>query len=175
MKTAYKPHIISPFQVKRKNEYDVRVASHPVQELINSMIGTYNLSASFEEDRLTLETFQNIPGLVAFLCTLKKGNEIIALGRGTAVISKINRFAEKLIKTAFHSSLVDAIVKSKMMDINIYSSTQTYDEPITERQKSYLLELIQNVDDDEERERLMSQIDDLTKEEASNAIQSLAK
>ena len=88
---------------------------------------------------------------------------------------RFKELAEKLIKTAFHSSLVDAIVKSKMMDINIYSSTQTYDEPITERQKSYLLELIQNVDDDEERERLMSQIDGLTKEEASNAIQSLAK
>ncbi|MFZ2522744.1 MAG: hypothetical protein WAX44_02780 [Minisyncoccia bacterium] len=188
MKTLYKPtHIVSPFQVAKKKGYDVQDKNHPVQDEIRKIIGTYDLSATFEEDTQTLEMFRHIPGLVAFSCTLKHGAEVIGYGRGTAVLSRMNRFVERAIRTAFNGSLVDAVVKStKMLDAlrlepgkerTSYITEEIYEnEPITDRQKSYLLELVfQNIEDEDERNRWSSQIDEMTKSEASNAIQVFAK
>jgi hypothetical protein len=51
-----------------------------------------------------------------------------------------------------------------------------YEEGITDRQKSYLAELIQSkVQDEDEKERWMSQMSELSKEDASQAIASFVR
>ena len=62
----------------------------------------------------------------------------------------------------------------------IYKELDRYDssggDGITDKQKSYLLQLIQsNVADEDDREQQISQLDELTRDEASEAIQSFKK
>ena len=103
----------------------------------------------------------------------------------------------RTINYAFNASLVDAVVRStKILDVFrpdatphpwngpstdrpvAYDVKDVYDtvDSITDKQKSYLLQLIQtNVADEDDRENLVAQIDEYTKEEASQAIKRFAK
>lgn len=191
MNTTYKTRVPSPFQVTRKPSYQKDVAkTDTVQEEVNKLLGTYQFSATFEQDTQTATTLKHIPGLIAFICTLKKGDKVIGQGRGTTVINQTNRFIVRTINFAFNSAIIDAVVRStKILDVfrpdvvphpwngpNI-DTPESYSsgENITDKQKSYLLQLIQtNVDDEDERENLVAQIDEYTKEEASQAIKRFA-
>lgn len=190
MNTTYKRRIPSPFQVMQNRAFDVQDKKHPVREEVKKSVGTYNLTAIFEEDAQTLALFKHVPGLIAFICTLKRDNEIIGQGRGTAVLSKVNRFIERTTRIAFNASLIDAVVRStKALDvlqtdlsdkkedtIPVKSVYQTSDVPASDKQKSYLLQLIEtNVTNENERNEWEGKIDNLTKDEASEAIQTFKK
>jgi hypothetical protein len=187
MNTAYKTRVPSPFQVARKPYYQKELPKDTVQGEINKLLGTYQFSATFEEDTQTATTLKHIPGIIAFVCTIKKGDQIIGQGRGTSVINQNNRFIVRTIGYAFNASIVDAIVRStKILDIfrpdakpHSWGGADTAEDSfvgITDKQKSYLTELIQSkVTDEDEREGWMSQLGELTKEEASQAIQRFAK
>lgn len=129
---------------------------------------------------------KHVEGLVAFLCSIKKDGALIGQGRGSAVLNPQNRFMHRAIRAAFNSSIVDATVKATKVFDTLAASIQVakaglelesgVSEGITDRQKSYLLELIQTrVADKEDREQWMSQIDGLSKEDASLAIQQFNK
>ena len=116
MKTIYEPKYISPFQIMERKMLNTQSKGHPVAEEVQKSVGTYELSATFEEDSQTLQTLKHVPGLIAFICTLKKGTQIIGQGRGMAVLNKVNRFIERTVRAAFNASLVDAVVRSKLLD-----------------------------------------------------------
>lgn len=98
--------------------FDVQDARHPVRNEISNSIGEYSFKAVFEEDIQTINLFKHIPGLIAFICTLKRDAEIIGQGRGTAVLSKVNRYVDRTVRIAFNSALIDAVVRStKGMDV----------------------------------------------------------
>lgn len=190
-----RPYITSPspYQQNRKVAFDVSGKTHPVHEEIQKLLGSYNLAITFEEDTQTIGMFKHIPGIVSFLCTIKKGDQVIGQGRGTAVISRMNKYIERTVHTAFNASLIDGIVRAtKVLDaLQPDAISQPYDtgaeesypvkgsyefDMITDKQKSYLLQLIYtNVMDGDERERQAANVDQLTREEASDAIQSLKK
>lgn len=181
MKTIYKPQqIVSPFQ------------NHPVRAEINKNLGTYELTATFQEDTHTLQTLKGIPGVIAFLCILKHGNQVLSEGRGMAVLNKINKYFERGISAAKGASLLDAVAKAmKILDFlpiglkspekveigDAYKSNAfDAEEPATNKQKSYLRELIHiNVEDEREREMRISELEELTKSEASTAIAEYAR
>jgi|GEM_PF-1061241 len=200
MNTQSKSFIPSPFQVKRRTPTSFNPdlsKKQPVREEIAKNIGTFNFTATIEEDTQTLGVMNHIPGIVAFICTLKRGNMIIAQGRGSAVINRMNKYFERIVSTACNASLIDALIRSVKIDafhtdMNMNTAQimrQTpgsptyavqepnmYEEGITDRQKSYLTELIQtNVQDADEKERWMSQMSEFTKEEASQAIASFVR
>lgn len=182
MNTIYKNRPISPVQVMKYKSMDPSDKRHPLREEIRKCIGTHDITAEFTEDTETIGVFKHILGLVAFVCTLKKGGKIIGQGRGTAVLSNMNRYIERTVHTAFNSSLIDAIVRStKMLDAfhpraNAQQDRGVAFDLITDRQQSYLLELIQTgIADEEERSRWEAQISGLTKDEASEAIQSFRR
>ncbi|MEK7606273.1 MAG: hypothetical protein AAB458_01615 [Patescibacteria group bacterium] len=187
MNTTYKPRIPSPFQVTRKPYYQKEMPQDTVRGEITKLLGTYQFSATFEEDTQTAATLKHIPGIIAFVCTIKKGDQVIGQGRGTSVINQNNRFIVRTIGYAFNASIVDAIVRStKILDIfrpdakpHSWGGADTPEDSfvgITDKQKSYLTELIQsNVADEDEREGWLSQLSELTKDEASQAIQRFAK
>lgn len=192
MNTAYRTRIASPFRVARKPQFPPIEKTDTLRNEVGKLLGTYQFSATFEVDNQTTETLKHIPGLVAFLCTLRLGDRVIGQGRGTTAINQINKFIVRNICFAFNGSLVDAIVRStKILDVfrpdniphpwtsaNAVKPTgvEQYDSDsggITDKQKSYLLQLIQtNVADEDDREQQISQLDEMSRDEASEAIQS---
>ena len=191
MKTAYKPSIISPYQTMQKKTFDTRDKKHPAREEIERCVGTYNLTAVIEEDIQT-QAIMKIPGLISFLCTLLKDGRVIAQGYGSSILSSTNKFFQRAVSSAFNSSLADATIRAtKVLDTfrnpDKSAISTALDEAyeaksrnefigITEKQKNYLFELIQtNVTEEEERRRWESQIDQLSKDEASEAIQSFKR
>lgn len=185
MNTATQNHrIASPYQIK-KDVFNVNNKNHPVHEEVQKCLGSYDLAITFEEDADTIRMFENIPGLVAFLCTVRKGDKIIGQGRGSAVLNRMNRFVERTVRTAFNASVVDAIIRSTKIldamhpdaDTALQNMATGYElEGITEKQRSYLTELVHlNVTNEDERTQWESQMDQFTKEEASRAIQAFKK
>jgi hypothetical protein len=162
-------------------------AKHPIREEIEKHLGVYDITATFEEDIQTSSVF-NHPGLIAYLCTLKIGQKVIGQGRGMSVLSQSNRYIANSAKFAFSSALTDACVRAGKFP-NAF--VQGNDEPVpsfglgsdaysasvyqaTDKQKSYLKELIDmKVDDEEEKNALHSNLDTMSKEEASELIQQL--
>lgn len=197
MNTAYKNRIASPYQVAKKHPFDISSPKHPVRAEIMKHVGTYDLTATFKEDTATTSMFKHIPGLIAFVCTIEQSGKIIGIGRSNAVISETSKYFDRVIQTAWSYSLIDAVSKmTRTVDtLRTNPSKQSYDyekeamiddaykardsrgvEMITEKQKSYLLELIHtNITREDERARRESEITEFTKEEASRAIQSFQK
>jgi hypothetical protein len=184
--TINKSRIASPFQQIKQDA--AAMTNKNVRDEMQRCIGTYNLSAVFEEDTQTVGTFKHIPGIVALLCTIKQGDKVLGQGRGVSLISKVNKYIDKTVKASFNSALIDGIVKSTKFLDALYpdASAESQDmgvafkqaygfDVITDKQKSYLLSLIQNIDDEEERNRWESQVDGLTKEDANDAIKAFKR
>lgn len=177
-------HRVSPYQVRYNKSASVQAKPHPVREEVQKSVGTFTLTATVEEDTHTLNMFKHVQGLVAFLCTIKKDNTIIGQGRGFTVVGKMNRYIERTVHAAFNSSLVDAIIKSTKLP-NSFSEhipqlAETKEEyvsdGITDKQRMYLEELIHlNIDDEEMRSGYLSQMSELSKQEASKMIESFRR
>lgn len=123
MNTNYKNGIPSPFQSPQHSR-------GPATEEITRSIGTYTLTATVAEDTETLSIFKHVPGLIAFICTLKKGNDVIGIGRGTATLNRMSKYVDRAVCYAFNASLIDAMVRStKTLDaiyLNSTSQRETY-------------------------------------------------
>lgn len=160
----------------------MRGEEHPAREAIQQCLGNHTLTAVIEEDMTTLATMKHIDGLVAFLCTLTKDGKVISQGHGSVVLGPNNRFIQRAIASAFNSALADAVIRATKVLDTFRGKTEGEDsyndvsEPATEKQRDYLRQLIYtNVDNDDERERWESQLTELTKSEASKAIENFKK
>ena len=191
MKTEDRQPILSPLQIMNARALDTQNVKHPVQEEIQKSLGTYSFTATISQDTQTLEKFRHVPGIISFICVLKRGSEVIGEGRGVGVLSKINKYLERTVRYTANASFLDAVTRSiKMIDfvnpvIDQEQGVNTVTErinkvevaeniiPITDSQKKYLSGLIQSkVKDKEEVYRWRNRMDRLTKAEASRAIQS---
>src|SRR3989344_6564131 len=173
MNTTYKSSVISPFQVKKPG-FNISDKEHPVQSEIRKNVGTITLTVEFTEDKQTLESFRHIPGLIAFTCAIKKGSELIGIGHGTSVVSRINKYLERTVRSAFTASLIDAVIRStKILDVIYLNNNQQNSsdiEPATDKQLKYLSELLQSTGASEKE---CKQINNLSKDEASERINFL--
>jgi len=198
-KSVRSQSIPSPFQSMRRNTasaFDIQDKKNPVRKELLKTIGSYNFTAEIREDLQAISLFKR-KGLIAFVCDLKRDNgvsgfELCGQGRGVAIVDYSNRYFVKAIQAAASAALVDSVVKStKLLSIGMevttpdkavpesdigeaYQSTEKDGfEPATEKQRDYLQQLIQiNVEDDAEKDRLISQIEELSREEASTSIQA---
>ncbi|HWO07797.1 MAG TPA: hypothetical protein VNM40_04445 [Candidatus Paceibacterota bacterium] len=188
MKTSYsyRPRVarrFNPVQTLRVQATDTKNPKHPAREEIAKCVGTHNLTAVVEEDMQTLTALRHVEGLVAFIVTLTKDGKAIAQGRGSAVLNPMNRFISRTVASAFNSAMADAAIRAtRVLDTlrnkpegdaieEAYKAVAS--EPATEKQKSYLRELVQiNMTDEDERERVLASIDEVTKSEASRMIES---
>ncbi len=188
--TTYKNRIPSPFLASKKPYTPANVSdSDTVREEVKKLLGTHQFTATFEEDAQTATALKHIPGIVAFLCTIKKGDKIIGQGRGTTAINQVNRFIVRTINYAWNASLVDAVVRStKILDIfrpdtaphpwanNQPQKQDDYagDTPITAKQKELLTSLIyQHVGNEDEQERRLQEAESLSKDDAGEMISNL--
>jgi len=161
------------------NTYTKSERMNPIQEEMAKNVGTYNITAIIEEDKETLATLKNVPGLIAFLCTLKIGNEVISVGRGSATINQMNKFVSRGVRYSFGNSLVDAVVRGiKNMDALYFKTIhqpetkikeefdlERRDEPAfygdedmpqfaTDKQKKFLVQLLEKCNDSTKKDYL---------------------
>lgn len=152
---------------------------NPIQEEVRKNVGVYNITAIIEEDKETLTTLKNVPGLVAFICTLKIGNEVISVGRGSSTINQMNKYVSRGVRYSFGNSLVDAVVRGiKNMDALYFKTVhqpeskikeepdlERRDEPAfygdedmpqiaTEKQRKFLVQLLDKCNDSTKKEYL---------------------
>lgn len=179
--TTYKTNPTSSYKpaVTPKNDLRSLVSSE-----VSKLLGTYHFTATFEEDIQTTNTFNGIPGLTAFICTLKHGDVVIGQGRGTGVINQVNRFVIRTIGFAYNASFIDAVVRAtKLQDVfrtdddaHPWAEVLETEDIATPKQIDYLRQLIHlNIDNEDELSRLDSQLSGLTKQEASQMIESFRR
>jgi hypothetical protein len=192
MTTEYHKSISSPYQSTRKTAPNIS-SKHPSKEDMAKYLGRFEFSADFEVDTSTINTFSSIDNLIAIVCTLKrktKSGDYVVIGQGRAMnsLGQNNRYIEKAIRSVWNYSFLDSASKagrildafdspadSKVVTSGGYTGNDFgKPEMITEKQKSFLLELVNTSStiDEDERDRWSSQVDDLTKDEASEAIKS---
>ena len=176
------------YPVKVNSRQDITSDTHPVRQAILSCLGSYKLEAVVEEDLQAKSAMKGQQGLVAFVATLLKDGRVIAQGHGSSIINKTNKWMDRAISGALNGALADAFIRAKLLNTfqsspevqskidEAYRTKANTEEPITERQKSYLTELVHiNVPDEAERQRWESEMVEFTKDEASMAIQSFTK
>lgn len=206
MNTSYQPRpvapTLSPYQRMRVDALDVHREEHPVQREIKRLVGSYPLTIEVTEDNDTLRIMQHIPGMIAFLCSVKKDGQIIGQGRGSSVIGRMSKFVEKTVRVSFNAAIIAGVMHAtRALDIlaDPYVSNMGIEEDvspsvsdrapsysreqypvreyapvgITEKQKVFLLGLIRKIRDKDEQEHWMSQIDGMSRDVASDAIKSL--
>ena len=195
MNTNYKTHPIrSPFQqhpvkVAHERAMNMQDAENPVRQMLQKLCQPrYSLSATFSPDTIAMATLKT-PGLVAVKCDLSLDGKPIGIGHGTTVISRINKGLDRALYGCLNGSLMSAINSGcKTLDVMRLEGLQEQlgeayraivseeAQPATEKQQSYLRELILlNVEDDTERQNMINQLCELTKREASEQIQMLAR
>ncbi|MFA5932241.1 MAG: hypothetical protein WC793_02590 [Candidatus Paceibacterota bacterium] len=172
---------------------------NPIQEEIAKNVGTYNLTAIIEEDKETVSKLKNIPNLICFLCTLKIGNEIIGVGRGSANLNRMNRGIERGVRYSFGNSIVDAVVRGiKNLDALYFKTTNQPETKIqnevdlegrdkqsffndedmpqeaTDKQRNFLTKLVEKCDEEDKEEYLDALASPyLSKFQCSELIQKL--
>lgn len=184
--TTFK-RIVSPYQINKG-----KVIEHPAEKEIKDSLGEITLTASFSEDKHTLDMLKEVPGLVAFLCVLKKGSQILSEGRSLAVISgRTNRWIQKSVSICKNQSLLDAVSKSTRIlealqpdnrpkeNAIIDEAYQTFDQndelKPSEKQISYFKYLVTTlVEDESEREQWLGSIPQMNRSDMAEAISEFA-
>ncbi len=195
MNTAYRSRL-SPYQLKpqhpielmRQKAADTQDEEHPARKEIERVIGNYQLVATIEEDKQTLETLGHIPGLIAFICNVKRDGELIGTGRGSAVLNGMSKFIVRAVRFAANSSVLNAIAQStKAIDsmVSPHTNELGIEEPgqdsvmaegITDKQRSFLTTLVRkNVHDESTLTWWANQIETMDSKQASDAIKSFVK
>lgn len=173
-RTTTKPRLQGNYATTESSQPE----SHPIKAEIAKNLGSFTFTATFEEDQEALTAFKN-PGLIAYRCILATPDgRTLGIGHGLNVLSQQNRYLSKSVKWAHSGALIAAVTNAvKFPDL---SGTPTSDFGMnqdiasefmaTDRQKSYLTELIDNVSDESEREELMNELNTMSKERASELI-----
>jgi hypothetical protein len=190
MNTQYKNRVRSPYITSNKTATAV-VDRHFAEEELAKSIGKFDFSATFTKDDEAVAMFKDTPHLVALVCTLKLGNVIIGRGRAMNVLGPNNKYIGKAVQSVWNYAFLDSVSKaSRIMDtLHLSSEAKSEDKPvtttsyeiadstselITDKQKSYLIELITtNIESEYERNSWISQLDEMTRSEASETIKSL--
>ena len=187
MNTNYKNNIPSPYKTRER--------INPIQEEITKSIGKISLDVVTEQDFETMALFKNIEGFIAFKTTLKKGNQLLSVGYGSAVLNRLNKFVERTVLFAKNASLIDAMVRStKILDaLSImpnqkdtedrdmegqdFQSSYTEDLPqvCTEKQRNFLSKLVEKNCDEGDKEEYLDALASpyLSKFQCSELIQKL--
>lgn len=175
--TTTKPRLQGNYASMQPSQPEV----HPIKAEIEKNIGSFTFVARFEEDNEAKQAF-NHGGLIAYRCVLSTPDgRTLGIGHGLNVLSQQNRYISKSVKWAHSGALIAAVTNAvKFPDL---SGSPTSDFGMnqdiasefmaTDRQKSYLTELIGNLSDESEREELMSELGTMSKERASELIGQL--
>src|SRR3989344_9134201 len=192
--SQYKPRTNYQYRSSRPSQYEQTTKKDPIGDEVNRLCGVYQLTAKIEPDRSTLELFKGrVQNFVAFLCSIERNGELLGQGRGTATIGsgQYSKYITRGVQAALSASLVDAMVRSTRIGAllpetspksqtlgvpvpEVFKAREVtgYEDILSDKQRSYILELVCNLSD-EERTRYENSVDSLTRSEASKLIQIL--
>ncbi len=155
---------------------------HPIKAEISKHLGDFTFTATFEEDTEAINAFKN-EGLIAYRCILRTvDGRTLGIGHGINVLSAENRYLSKSVHWARSGAFIAAVTNAvKFPDL---SGTPTSDFGVpnseiasvfmaTEKQKAYIRELIVSSVPEDEQEEFLAQVETMSKEDASEAIQML--
>lgn len=205
MKTAYthyQPRFVSPIQPKphpvkemRRKALDTSDTEHPVRRALRNLCANpIKLSVSFSEDTTAHSTLK-IPGLLAIKCVVSDEGKPLGIGYSSGYLSRINRQHERTLFSILNGSLLsamNAVCKSldalRLEKSDEEASTNrmlgeayqardmaTASTPASDRQKQYLRSLASSEMEEGAAENFLASIEDMTREEASSAIQQFSK
>ncbi|MCX6715626.1 MAG: hypothetical protein NT077_01255 [Candidatus Taylorbacteria bacterium] len=176
MKTTYKPSVLSPYQMLERKSLDVQNEEHPAYVAIRQCVGEYALKIAVEQDMQTVETLKHIPGVIAFIATISKDGKVIGQGRGAATLGKSSKYVEKSIRMAFNACLIDGIVRStKMLDAMSLGTSPIGDIPVMNNAPQADMSEAATITDKQKGFLRILVIDNLSREQASDAIKSMQK
>lgn len=180
--------VVSPYQIMKKQMSDTNREEHPARKEIEKVVGTYQLTAEVSEDTNTLSDLAHVPGIIAFICNIKRDGELIGTGRGSAVLNGMQKFISRTVHFAVNSSVLNAIAQStKAIDSLVSRNTNDMgiEEPvqddvirerISDKQRSFLSTLVRkNVHDESTLTWWANQIENMDTKSASDAIKSFVK
>lgn len=188
----------SPIQYKPQYRQTARIQDqNPALETLKRLCATqYTLHASFSPDESLMSEVKT-EGLIAVRCELRLDDRLIGIGHASSVVDpRLSRITTRALYGCMNGSLSAAVhqggksldvirldaaaeeaTSDKGLMIDAYRSREAESSvPATEKQKSYLRELILlNCEDDTDRQQRIEQLQTLTKDEASQQIQLLAR
>lgn len=155
----------------------------------------YGFTASFEQDNDTMKSFESVKGLIAFICNLYKGNQKVGQGRGASTLAKNDNDPNKTIKMCQKSAYIDSLIRCsglsdiftqdlEVMPVEAISEPPQQEEYqvieedpklATEKQRTFLLQLIYEKCSKASREEYLSQLNspNLSRFDCSELISSL--
>lgn len=93
------------YSCKNPKHFSKNILAKPGQEKIFSL---FQLTSELERDNETMEMLNDIRNLVAYKCNVKRGDKIVAEGRGAAVVGDKRRDVNATIKIAEKRARMDA-------------------------------------------------------------------
>ena len=184
---------ILPKLVEGRDYYTIKGKKSLGKAGAEKLATIYSLVAMFAKDKETMESFQSVANLVAYVCTLTRSGEVVGQGRGAAVLKLNGNDANKTVKMAQKSAFIDGVIRCtglsdiftqdlETMPIQVISE-QKYSEieevvneepEMTEKQKNFLMQLIFNLGNEKTREEYLVQVNSgLSRYDASELISSL--
>ena len=191
VRSPFQPH---PAQVMREKALDTQDAEHPMRKALRKFCAeTINLSVTFSEDAGALSTLK-VPGLIAIKCVVSKDGKAIGIGHGSSILTRLNRSQDRIIAYCVNGALMSAMNSAcKVLDAmranteerHPAGSTGSSDayparesnsfEMATPRQLEYLKQLVEINCTESEQEKWAQQLEQLTKDDASQAIESFRR
>lgn len=121
----------------RDYHYSKSILFKPGQEKIFSLFG---IQDELERDEEAYSMLANVPGLVAYKCTMYRGDNKIGEGRGAAVLSSTQNDPNATIKKAEKRARMDACLS---LGFSAYF-TQDLDDPEYKSQREMMIEKAKN-------------------------------
>lgn len=192
-KRSYFIERVLPTLVEGKDFYLIQGKKSLGKAGAEKLANLYSLTATFDRDDKTLQSFSNIEGLIAYVGTLSRNGSVVGQGRGAALLSKNGGDVNKTIKMAQKSAYIDSVIRSTgLSDIftqdiedmpsavaevktEYFPKTEASgEEAMTEKQKNLLNELIvARIPSRSERDRWLQEIESgMSKFDASEMISS---
>jgi len=174
----------------QKKTLDTQDEGNPIRLMLQKLCQpNLNLCASFSPDIGVMSALNKTPGLIAVKCELSLEGRPLGIGHGSTAVSRLNKGLDRALYSCLNGALMSAINSAcKSLDVIRLEGTQeqlgeAYRAPqgqeaqlASDKQKSYLRELILvNCEDDTDRQERINQLDTLTKQEASEQIQMMAR
>lgn len=190
VRSPYHPKRPHPVQQMRQRAMDTRDTSNPIRMILEKLCRSrYNLSATFSPDLGFMSQIKT-EGFVAVKCELTMaGHGVIGIGHGSTAISRLNKGLDRALFGCLNGALMSAINNAcKSLDVIRLEGPEAVgeayrlkdaaeaSESATPKQIEYLRQLISvNIEDERERESKLSEVEHLSKREASDAIAAFAR
>ncbi|MBI2120934.1 MAG: hypothetical protein HYT94_04910 [Parcubacteria group bacterium] len=111
-KRTYFQKRVLPLMVENRDYYTIKGKKSLSKAGAEKLASIYNLVATFERDKETIDCFGGVEGLVAYVCTLTRNGEVVGQGRGAATLKSNGGDANKTMKMAEKSSYISSVIRS---------------------------------------------------------------